>query len=87
MAISVGPGDPDPAVGTWDSSNPRSRKRRLPNRWWLAENYPPSAHNQSMNNHQSCGLLLTTDHCPLTTGYPHPPFNIYFRLWKIADNY
>jgi hypothetical protein len=39
----------------------------------LADNYPPSAHNQSMNKNQSRWLLLTTDHCSLSTEKGTPP--------------
>jgi hypothetical protein len=51
----------------------------------FAENYPPPAHNQSMNHDDGRGPLLTTENCQLTTekDTPHPPY-LYYR--KLAGN-
>ena len=51
---------------SWVSTNPMARKRRPPGQQALADYFPLSLHNQSMNRDQICGSLLFTVHCPLT---------------------
>src|ERR1035437_4848821 len=59
----------------WDTTNPmRAKSERLAAPQVLADNYPQSAHDKSMNRIFLYGQFLTTDHCSLSTGRdPHPP--------------
>ena len=63
-------GAPGPShLGTRDTTNPMRESYRttpLTTVHCFADNFSLPAHNQSMNQGQICGSLLTTDHCPLT---------------------
>ena len=90
LAYKTGRGPQVPILGPGNPRTPLARKRRLAPPQVVADNYHPSAHNQSMNRNQSRGLSLVPGPLVPSPSVPspvQPGTSLTFQTGDIPDTF